>query len=154
MAVPRLRHNFLKFGMSPTLPVFFRGIQQEYFKLYQVTANAIKNVSPDYRVGGPATARSGWIKSFLTFCNANKVPLDFVSTHSYNTKSVLDEFGKGKRKLLAVNYLYNNVQSTRRLIDSTAYKSLPLHYTEFNSSPSSHDPIHDTYQNAAYILNT
>ncbi len=34
------------------------------------------------------------------------------------------------------------------------YKDIELHYTEFNSSPSSRDPIHDTYQNAAWLLTT
>jgi len=139
---------------EPDLGGFFSGTQQEYFKLYQYTANAVKSVSPEYRVGGPATARSAWVKPFLNFCNDNKVPLDFVSTHCYNTKSAFDEFGKSKRKLMATNYLYENVNVVRRKIDSTVYKGLSLHYTEFNSSPSSHDPIHDTYQNAAYILNT
>jgi xylan 1,4-beta-xylosidase len=139
---------------EPDLAGFFAGKQQDYFKLYEVTAKAIKSLSGQYRVGGPATARIAWIKPFLAFCSDNKVPLDFVSTHSYNTKSVFDEFGKSKRKLMPADYLYHNVGYVRRVIDSTQYKDLPLHYTEFNSSPSSHDPIHDTYQNAAYILNT
>ena len=66
---------------EPDLDGFFSGMQQEYFKLYQYTVNAIKKVSAAYRVGGPATAGRPWIKPFLNFCYANKLPLDFISTH-------------------------------------------------------------------------
>ncbi|MEP6701089.1 MAG: glycosyl hydrolase, partial [Bacteroidota bacterium] len=133
---------------EPDLAGFFSGTPDEYFKLYQVTANAVKSVSASYRVGGPASARNNWINPFLKFCEENKVPLDFVSTHAYNTRSVLDEFGVGKRRLVAPDYLPNAVKKSRRIIDSTIFKNIELHYTEFNSSPSSRDPIHDTYQNA------
>ena len=54
--------------------------RHDYFKLYRVTAEAIKSVSPDYRVGGPATAMGQWDRSFIDFCHSNNVPLDFVST--------------------------------------------------------------------------
>jgi len=152
--VAEVKSWYFEVWNEPNLGGFFAGNQAEYFKLYQYTANAVKSVSSDYRVGGPATAKNEWIKAFLNFCSTNHVPLDFVSTHGYNTLFVFDEFGKGKRKLLATDYLYKNVRYVRRVMDSTVYKNLPLHYTEFNSSPSSRDPIHDTYQNAPYILNT
>lgn len=155
----RYGHNevktwYFEIWNEPDLGGFWAGTQDEYFKLYQYTANAVKKVSPEYRVGGPATARSKWIKPFLKYCADNKAPLDFVSTHSYNTKSVFDEFGKSKRKLFPFNYLYSNVNYVRRVVDSTFFKGMPLHYTEFNSSPSSHDPLHDAYQNAPFILST
>jgi xylan 1,4-beta-xylosidase len=90
----------------------------------------------------------------LRFCEEKKIPLDFVSTHSYNTKTVLDEFGTKKRRILDLNYLSDNVRNTRKIADSTSFKDIQLDYTEINSSPSSRDPLHDSYQNAAFILNT
>ena len=139
---------------EPDLRGFWAGTMDEYFKLYQITVNAIKSVSSTFKVGGPATARSAWIKPFLEFCADKKVPLDFVSTHSYDTKTVLDEFGIRKRQLLGLDYLSDNVKHTRKIIDSTSYKNIQLDYTEFNSSPSSRDPLHDSYQNASFILHT
>jgi xylan 1,4-beta-xylosidase len=139
---------------EPDLGGFFAGTMDDYFKLYTSTAAAIKSISKTYRVGGPATARYGWITPFLKFCADKNLPVDFVSTHSYNTKSVLDEFGVGKRRLVAQDYLPEAVKKVRRMIDSTVYKGVEMHYTEFNSSPSSRDPIHDTYQNAAWLLTT
>lgn len=139
---------------EPDLHGFWDGSMDDYFKLYEVTATAIKSVSKSFRVGGPATARSGWIKPFLQFCASKNVPLDFVSTHSYNTRTALDEFGIRRHKILSLNYLSGNVKHTRGIIDSTSYKNIQLDYTEFNSSPSSRDPLHDSYQNASFILNT
>jgi xylan 1,4-beta-xylosidase len=45
------------------------------------------------------------------------------------------------------------LKRVKGLIQASAYKNAELHFTEWNTSPSSRDPIHDTYQNAAYILN-
>ncbi|MEI7503190.1 MAG: glycoside hydrolase, partial [Paludibacter sp.] len=43
---------------EPNHPSFWTGTQEEYFKLYKYTVQAVKSVNPDYRVGGPATAGS------------------------------------------------------------------------------------------------
>jgi xylan 1,4-beta-xylosidase len=139
---------------EPDLGGFFAGTRDEYFKLYRVTAAAVKSVSPTYRVGGPATSGSKWIRETLQFCADNKVPLDFISTHSYNTRTGFDEFGVRKRTILAPDYLSGNVVNTRRIMDSSGSRHTELHYTEINSSPSSRDPLHDSYQNAPFILNT
>lgn len=63
--------------------MFFKGTMNDYFKLYDVTARAIKDVNSNLRVGGPATSGSKWIKSFVDHCEKNRVPVDFVSTHQY-----------------------------------------------------------------------
>ena len=69
---------------EPDLPVvFWNGSRDEYFRLYAVTAQAIKEVDGLLRVGGPATSGSKWVKSFLRYCRENQVPVDFVSTHQY-----------------------------------------------------------------------
>lgn len=62
---------------------FYMGSKDEYFKLYEVTASAIKEINPKLKVGGPATSGSRWVGEFILYCNENKLPLDFVSTHQY-----------------------------------------------------------------------
>jgi len=151
---PEVEKWYFEVWNEPDLHGFFAGTMDDYFKLYKTTVEAIKSVSPTYRVGGPATSGSKWIREMLGFCAVNHIPLDFLSTHSYNTKTVFDEFGVRKRTMLASDYLWSNVLNTRRIIDSSGLRDLPLDYTEINSSPSSRDPLHDSYQNAAYILNT
>ena len=63
--------------------MFFGGTRDEYFELYAHTARAIKAVDPQIKVGGPATSGSKWVQSFVEYCRANDVPVDFVSTHQY-----------------------------------------------------------------------
>jgi xylan 1,4-beta-xylosidase len=45
-----------------------------------------------------------------------------------------------------------DVIKSRKLIQESTKPNLELHYTEWSSSFSSSDPIHDTYQSAAFIL--
>lgn len=47
---------FFEVWNEPNLPVFWTGTQDDYFKLYGHTAQAIKTVDASLRVGGPATA--------------------------------------------------------------------------------------------------
>lgn len=63
---------------------FYQGTQEDYFKLYEVTAKAIKEVCPSLKVGGPATSGSKWVKRFVDYCREKEIPLDFVSTHQYS----------------------------------------------------------------------
>lgn len=151
---PEVEKWYFEVWNEPDLHGFFDGTQEQYFQLYRTTVTAVKAVSPTYRVGGPATSGSKWIREMLQYCSANHLPLDFISTHSYNTHTVFDEFGLKKRRLLYPGYLSDNVRNTRRIMDSSGGSHLQLHYTEINSSPSSRDPLHDSYQNAAFLLNT
>lgn len=38
------------------LPIFFKGGQKDYFRLYETTARTIKDIDPQLRVGGPSTS--------------------------------------------------------------------------------------------------
>ena len=82
--------------------MFFSGTKEDYFKLYETTARAIKAVDEKIRVGGPATSGSMWIRDFRKFVEENNVPCDFFSTHQYagdplggiETEGEIDEAAK------------------------------------------------------------
>ncbi len=133
---------------------FWTGTREDYFKLYAVTARAIKSVSPDYRVGGPATAMGQWDKSFIGFCSSNQVPLDFVSSHAYGVKSgYLDDTGqRGTVIDASPDSVTGRMVGERRMIDQSPMPGLPLHFTEWSSAYTPTDFMHDTYQQAAFIL--
>jgi len=79
-----VRGWFFEVWNEPDLRIaFFNGSQKEYFHLYEVTARAIKEIDPQIQVGGPATSGSKWVAEFVQFCEENRVPVDFVSTHQY-----------------------------------------------------------------------
>lgn len=69
---------------EPDLPgAFWNGTRDEYFRLYEITAKAIKAVDAGIPVGGPSTSNSKWVASFLRYCGERGLPVDFVSTHQY-----------------------------------------------------------------------
>jgi len=65
------------------LEVFWAGTKEEYLRLYDVAARAVKAVDERLRVGGPATAAAGWVADFLDFVREEDSPFDFFSTHTY-----------------------------------------------------------------------
>lgn len=65
------------------LEVFWSGTPEEFFRLYDVTAAAVKSVHPGLRVGGPASAANGWVEELLGHVDVSGAALDFVSTHTY-----------------------------------------------------------------------
>ncbi|MCL6588592.1 MAG: glycoside hydrolase [Firmicutes bacterium] len=139
---------------EPNLEDFWAGSQAEYFKLYQSSVQAIKSVNQAYRVGGPATAGAAWVTEMIEFCSKNALPLDFISTHSYGTKQgYLDEFGSSVTVLRKDHWsVSEDVLNSRRQISGSSMPNLELHYTEWSSSYSPTDPIHDSYHQAAFIL--
>ncbi|MFP5392303.1 MAG: GH39 family glycosyl hydrolase [Gammaproteobacteria bacterium] len=139
---------------EPNLDGFWAGSQAEYFKLYDYAARAIKSVSPRYRVGGPATAGAAWIPEMIRHADETRVPLDFVSTHSYGVnQGYLDEFGTTGTVLSKdENAVAGDVHRNRKEIAASSMPKLELHYTEWSSSYTPADPTHDSYHQAAYIL--
>ena len=139
---------------EPNLHGFWSGTQEEYFKLYKYTAEAIKSVNKDYRVGGPATAGAAWVPEMIKFCSENNVPIDFISTHSYGVKQgYLDTSGTVGTILDKNKWsVSGDIINSRKQIRNSSMPDLELHYTEWNSSYTPHDPIHDSYPQAAYIL--
>ncbi|RVT79728.1 glycoside hydrolase [Flavobacterium sufflavum] len=135
-------------------PGFWTGTQEEYFKLYEYTTRAIKSVNKAYKVGGPATAGAAWVPETIEFCTKNNVPLDFISTHTYGVKQgYLDEFGTSGTILSKDDSsVSGEVINSRKQIVNSAKPNLELHYTEWSTSYTPADPIHDSYHSAAYIL--
>jgi xylan 1,4-beta-xylosidase len=140
---------------EPNLDGFWtHGSQPEYFKLYDATARAIKAVDPALAVGGPATAGAAWVPDFLAHARQAKVPVDFVTTHTYGVAGgFFDENGVGDNKLVPDRAAITaDVVKVRKEIDASATPGLPLYFTEWSTSYSPRDPIHDTYLSATFIL--
>lgn len=130
--------------------------KEEYFDLFAHTAAAVKKVNPAYRVGGPAGAGPDWVANQIAFCASNSVPLDFISYHAYGLgdgPSGLDLFGDRLLYLSANLHSPADIANSQRaVIDHSARPGLPIHITEWSSSYSPRDPVHDSYFSAPYIL--
>lgn len=141
---------FFEVWNEPNLKKFWTGSQREYFKLYRHTAEAIKNVSPSLKVGGPATAKSEWIEEFVDFCERNDVACDFVSTHYYPNDGFEKDGDVELQLFKAQRGIMREVaQNTRRRSHNR-----PVYYTEWNSSSVHLDPLHDEPYAAAFVGST
>jgi xylan 1,4-beta-xylosidase len=140
---------------EPDLKAFFSGSLDEYLKLYDVTVKEIKSVCKDYKVGGPASASPFLYETeFLKHCVNNNIPVDFISTHAYGVREgFLDEFGqKGTLLDQDKNAITSRMLRSRELIKESKLPGLELHFTEWSTSYTPFDPVHDSYHSAAFIL--
>ena len=140
---------------EPNLAGFWEGAdQQAYWDLYDSTARSIKSIDPALRVGGPATAGAAWVPEFLAHVRQSGVGVDFVTTHAYGVDGgFLDEQGKSDTKLSASpDAIVGDVRRVRQQISASAFPDLPLYFTEWSTSYTPRDSVHDSYVSAAYIL--
>ena len=163
---------------EPDLGCFFAGTQKDYFKLYEATARAVKSVDERLRVGGPSTSACKWIPAFLTFCETNKVPCDFVSTHHYpgdafgnfiNLANVKHMFSSAMSAVKnhtdlsgAMTDMFFLPEDARRWNKGTLAsmdkeakaqcKDKPLFITEWNSMAVFGSPVHDEKYSAAFAV--
>ena len=119
-----IRHCIHRYGLEEVLRWYFEvwnepnlingfwsSTQEEYFKLYEVTAKAIKGLDSRLRVGGPATSDSGGVKA-----------------------------------------PWVDLQRIRACVDQSPFKEAEIHLTEWNSSPSPRDLVHDTAFMAPFVV--
>lgn len=150
-----VRRWYFEVWNEPNLKDFWEGADRDaYFELYATTARALKAIDPQLRVGGPSTAGAAWIPEFLAFCKDNEVPVDFVTTHTYGVDGgFLDEEGRQDTRLLSSpDAITADVHRSRKEIAASAFPRLPLYFTEWSSSYSPRDAVHDSYINAPYVL--
>ncbi len=141
---------------EPNLDIFWEHADREaYFRLYEATARAIKDVDAGLQVGGPALAPGptvdDWWGPFAEYVAARDVPVDFVSRHAYASHEPQEiPFGvyQGFR---APSDLLDQFGEPRRSLAGTRLAGLPVHITEFNTSYMPTNPMHDTAYNAAYL---
>jgi xylan 1,4-beta-xylosidase len=150
-----VRTWFFEVWNEPNLSGFWEGADQKaYFELYDLTAKTIKSVDPALRVGGPSTAGAAWVPEFLAHVKQSGAAVDFVTTHTYGVQGgFLDEEGKSDTKLdPSPDAIIGDVRRVRKEISASPFPELPLYFTEWSTSYTPRDPVHDSYISAPYIL--
>jgi xylan 1,4-beta-xylosidase len=126
--------------------------REEYFELYDHTAPAAKSANTNYLVGGPAGAGPDRVKSFLKLYDASNAPLDFICYHRYGLVGAPGELDADGNSFLYLSddllAPAHNAISQRAVIDARAKPNLPVHLTEWSTSSSPRDPVHDGYFSA------
>lgn len=112
------------------LEVFWSGTPEEYFRLYDVTARAVKDVHPDLWVGGPSSAAAGWVEELLAHIDESGAPLDFVSTHTYGSPPL----------------------DLRPILARHDRKDAAIWWTEWGSTPTHFNQVADEAFVATFVL--
>ncbi len=92
-----------------------------------------------------------WIHEFIDYCAERDLPIDFLSTHLYPTDFAFDTQGVGRSISRQRDATRNDLVVMRRIIAESPYPDAELHITEWSTSPSSRDRMHDTVFAATYI---
>lgn len=150
-----VRSWYFEVWNEPNLDGFWeKADKPAYFALYDLTARTIKGVDAKLKVGGPSTAGADWVPEFIAHVKSSGAPLDFITTHTYGVDGgFVDEEGHGDTKLSpSKDAIIGDVRRVRSQIAASAMPTLPLFFTEWSTSYSPRDPVHDSYVSAPYIL--
>ena len=123
---------------APDLGDFFLGEKSEYFALYRVVAEAVKELRQeakmDIPLGGPSTScwfanietnsilfpERSLIYELIKYCSNYKLPLDFISWHAYSSDPALEKqetiYSKSFTKLIREWLSYFNFKDNLPLI--------------------------------------
>ena len=112
------------------LDVFWSGTRDEYLRLYDLSARAVKSVDATFPVGGPASAAGKWVDEMLAHCRSTGVPIDFVSTHTYG----------------------NAPLDLRPIAARYGFDGMPQWWTEWGAHASHFNRVHDSPWSAAYLV--
>ena len=127
--------------------------QATYWTLYDHTARSLKAVDPRLRVGGPATAQVAWVGDFIRHCDAEHVPVDFVSTHVYGDDTSKDVFGV-VADIPRKSMVCRGVSKAHSEILASPQPSLPLIFSEFNATWGNHPQVTDAPYMGPWLAET
>ncbi|MFZ0301571.1 MAG: hypothetical protein WAL75_02755 [Terracidiphilus sp.] len=112
---------------------FWTGSQQDYWKLYDTSAAALKAISPRLRVGGPVSARAAWVADLIAHCSTQNIPLDFISTHIYPQDEWVEFPGLRGSPHKPGMFVPDVVRDVRETVRRSAMPDLEFDLTEWNS---------------------
>jgi xylan 1,4-beta-xylosidase len=141
------------------LEVFWSGTRDEWMRLYDVTARAVKDVDPRIPVGGPSSAAAGWVDALLAHTRKSGAPVDFVSTHTYGSppldiRPTLARYGHPDARILwtewgvtpthfnpvsdgtfSATFLLTGMRSAAGRVDALSYWVASDHFEELGRPP-------------------
>ncbi|MEQ8472814.1 MAG: beta-xylosidase [Marinoscillum sp.] len=140
---------------------YWQGTTEEYIKLYDYAADAVKRALPTAQVGGPETTGPGWdkaatfLKTFLDHAKSGTnyatgekgTPLDFITFHAKGSPKVVD--GMVEMSMAAQ---LNDIEKGFEIVASyPEFKDLPIIIGESDpegcAACSEADYPHNAYRN-------
>jgi xylan 1,4-beta-xylosidase len=119
---------------------YWHGSPEDYDKLYDYTADAVKRALPTARVGGPATTGpsvehgSVFLLQFLEHCSKGQnaatgavgAPLDFITYHAKGQTSVVE----GKARMGVAKNIADTLQGFQIVNSFPKFRNLPIVISE------------------------
>lgn len=104
---------------NPDRQCMWSGTVEQYFEMYRITANAIKQLDSDLKVGGQAATMINmpFTKGFIAYCKEHSLPLDFFTWHTYAN---------------APEQISANAKQVRVLLDEAGFEKTESHLNEWN----------------------
>jgi xylan 1,4-beta-xylosidase len=149
---------------------YWRGTPEQFFQLYDVTAAAVKAISPEALVGGPTTTgdlgpgRQGneFLRGFLAHCARAGTTLDFVSFHtkggSFEPWRVYGPLGgpaPRKQSPSSLKMLREIRGALSAVAEHPQFRDLPCIVDECDASVPAHWGVYDNanfaYRNTEYF---
>ncbi len=115
---------------EPNLEVFWTGTQEDYLRLYEEAARALKDVDRRLTVGGPSTAASEWVEALAAYAEKHGLPLELATTHTYGN--------------LPLDF--------RGVLDDHGFPDADILWTEWGVGSTHFGPIHDGVAGAPFVL--
>jgi xylan 1,4-beta-xylosidase len=111
---------------------YWRGTPEEYDKLYDYTARAVKSALPTARVGGPGTTgpasqrAAAFLRQFLQHCMNSGAPLDFISYHAKGSPRVVE----GHVRMNLAKEMSDVERGFQVINEFSKFRELPIVLTE------------------------
>lgn len=109
---PHANIKYWEIWNEPDGSGFWSGTPEQYYRLYEVTATALKKLDNSLYVGGPAIAgNQSFLEGFIKYARQRNLDIDFVSWHIY-TRNPADVIDRGEmiHRMMA-QYGYAGAQS-------------------------------------------
>ena len=148
-----VRHSVERYGKEEVLTwywelwnepdiSYWRGTPEEYNRLYDYTAAAVKRALPSARVGGPATTdpmnpkAAAFLQQFLEHCARGQnsatgktgAPLDFIAFHAKGRPAVVD----GRVQMGLGRNLQNVAKGCEIVASFPQFRNLPIILSEYD----------------------
>ena len=135
-------HNIIYWEIwnEPDLIGFWNGTAEQYYELYKITANTLKDYNSSLKIGGPCTSsvyNENFTNGFLQYVSENNVTLDFYSWHMYADNPY---------------QLYTASILVRNLLDSHRFIKCKNINTEWNINILTPQRDKDNSKNAAFTM--
>ena len=133
---------------EPNLKSFWPAGMSAYLeKLYPYAAFAVKRVSRELKVGGPATAGGECIKEFIEHCAENNIPVDFISTHAYPIGEYCEYEERVGSPYKLGEYFCDRFKEVETVVKNSSMPNLEIHWTEWNTQSG------NTSKNITWTMN-